>query len=103
MCGFLIPPVDEAHLISLCSICLQGCFPPSVAIFLDEGFEGTLPSCTSLPMVADGLSKLGFLGVCFVRAMFPIENNEYISILNYRHNKTDKGLMPTLCSICLCT
>ena len=103
MCGFLIPPVDEVHLISLCSICLQGCFPPLVPMFLDEGFRGALLSCTSLPMAADGLSKLGFLGVCFVHAMFPIENKEYVSIFNHKHNRTDKGFMPTLCSICLCT
>ena len=28
------------------------------------GFKGTLLSCTSLPMAANGLSRLGFLGVC---------------------------------------
>ena len=84
-------------------MCLCGCFPPLVPMFLDEGLEGALLSCTSLPMAVDGLSKLGFLGVYFVRAMFPIENNEYVSILNHRHNRTDKVFMPTLCSKCLCT
>ena len=31
-------------------------------------------------MPADGLSRTGFLGVCFVHAMFPIENKGYTSI-----------------------
>ena len=59
---------------------MRGCFPP-FGILLVVGFEGTLLSCTSIPMAADGLSRAGFLGVCFVCAMFPIENKGYISIL----------------------
>ena len=82
---------------------LHGCFPPFVAICLDAGLVGVLLPCTSLPMAAGGLSKVGFLGVCFVCAVFPIENNEYVSISIHRHNRTDKGFKPTLCCICLCT
>ena len=77
----MIPPVADFHLMSLCNKCLRGCFPPFVATFFDVGFEGTLLSgWTSLPMAAVGLSRLGFLGVCFVCAIFPNENNEYFSI-----------------------
>ena len=79
LCSFLIPPVTEFHLSIFHKICLRGCFPPFV-IFLAVGFEGTLLSWTSPPMAADGLSRTGFLGVCFVCAMFPIENKGYISI-----------------------
>ena len=79
---FLIPPVvDLCHLINLCNKCFRGCFSPLVAIFFNVGFEGTLFSgWTLLPIAVVGLSRLGFLGVCFVHAIFPNENNEYVSI-----------------------
>ena len=45
--------------------------------FFDVGFEGILlSSCTSLPTAAVGLSILGFLGVCLVQAIVPIDYNE---------------------------
>ena len=69
---FLIPPVVDFHLRVLCDICLQGCFPP-IGIFLVVSFEGTLLFCTSIPMAVKGLSRTGFLGVCFIHTMFPIE------------------------------
>ena len=78
LCGFLIPPV-VFHLRVLCEICLQGCFPP-IGIFLVAGFVGALFSCMSMPMAVNGLSKMGFLGVCLVCVMFPIEYKGYISI-----------------------
>ena len=88
LCRFLIPPVTEFHLSIFHKICLHSCFPPFV-IFLAVGFKGTLLSWTSLPMAADGLSRTKFLGVCFVCAMFPIENKGYISIfrLQVEENK----------------
>ena len=45
-------------------------------MFLDVGFEGILLSgCMSLPIVVFGLSTLGFLGICLVRAIVPIDYN----------------------------
>ena len=78
----IVPVVDIFHLINLCNKCFCGCFPPLVAIFFDIGFEGTLLSgWTSLPIAVVGLSRLGFLGVCFVHAIFPNEKNEYFSVI----------------------
>ena len=71
--SFLIPPVVECCLRVLCDICLRGCFPPITA-FLEVGLEGILFPCMSLPIAVDGHSGTGFLGVCLVLAMFPIEN-----------------------------
>ena len=65
---------------------------PPFVILLEVGFEGTLLSCTSLPMAADGLSRAGFLGVCFVCAMFPIENKGYNSILRLPVEQNRQGV-----------
>ena len=80
--GFLIlPVVDLFHLTNLCGKCFCGCFPLLVGISFHVGFEGTLLSgWTSLPIAVVGLSRLGFLGVCFVHAIFPNENYEYFSV-----------------------
>ena len=45
-------------------------------MFLVVGFEGILLSgCMSLPIVVVGLSTLGFLGICLVQAIVPIDYN----------------------------
>ena len=75
-----MPPATELCLSIFRKRCFHGCFPPFV-IFLVEGFEGILLSWTSLPTAADGLSRTGFLGVCFVQAILPMENKGYISII----------------------
>ena len=64
---------------------------PFFVIFLVVGFKDILLSWTSLPTAADGLSRTGFLGVCFVHAMFPIENKGYISIFRLQVEENKRG------------